>query len=111
MHLSTNTRTRMCQALAAELRLPAEGGVCVCGLLLSGQAQVCFSEHGPCLPYLLVLCRPVPAPRGSQCGPRTWWEGGPCKGQIDVKYILNGETRRIFMLFSTQSVWRCRPRD
>ena len=46
MHLPTNTRTCMRQAPAAELRLSAEGGVCVCGPLVSAQAQVCFSEHG-----------------------------------------------------------------
>ena len=109
MHLSTNTHTCMRQAPAAELRLSAEGGVCLWAARVRSGPGVFLRTRHPCLPYLLVLCRSVPAPRGSQWGLGTLWEGGPCKGQIDVKYILNGETRRIFMLFSTQSVWRCRP--
>ena len=116
MHLPTNTRTCLCWAPAAELRLPAEGGLCA-SAGHSGLGAVC-----PLRPRCVSQNRaPLPAspagavaaqfcPRGSPWGRGAWWEGSPCKGQIDVKYILNGETERIFMLFSTHSsVWRCRP--
>ena len=80
MHLSTNTRTCMRQAPAAELLLSAEGGVCVCGPLVSAQAQVCFSEHGTPACHTCWCCAAQSLPPE---GPSGGW--GPCGKEAPAK--------------------------